>query len=139
MDPSPITLWRVVLIFVIYTFKNVRELSSLTFLVLSLGIGNMTFVLKMFDSLDLHDVLHFDSLIFSNIFLCNFLLVYRQVGLIFFCVFRSSVLIFCRNSLYGLYLANSECDAYLAVGHSLVYNSYPKMFLLFFILILSLV
>ena len=58
--------------------------------------------------------------------------VSKQVGLICFCIFKSGVLDFCRNSLFGFCLANSECDAYPAVDHSLVYSSYPKMILLFF-------
>ena len=58
--------------------------------------------------------------------------VSRQVGLICFCIFNSSVLDFCRNSFFRFCLANSECNAYLAVDHSLVYSSYPKMILLFF-------
>ena len=35
----------------------------------------MTFVLEMFDSHNVQDVTHFDSLILSNTFLCNFLFV----------------------------------------------------------------
>ena len=102
----------------------------------------------MFDSLYLQDAPYFDSLILSNIFLCNFLLVFwlatlafmgpfrfpistRQVEQICFCIFKSSVLVFCRNSLCFC-LANFDCDAYLAVDHSLVYNSYPKIFPLLF-------
>ena len=39
---------------------------------------------------------------------------------------------------FDFYLVNSECGAYLAVDQSLVYGSYPNIFLLFFSLILSL-
>ena len=39
---------------------------------------------------------------------------------------------------FGFYLVNSECGAYLAVDQNLVYGGYPKMFLLFLSLILSL-
>ena len=38
----------------------------------------------------------------------------RQVGLIYDYIFKSSVLVFCRNSLFYFCLANSECDTYLA-------------------------
>ena len=59
-------------------------------------------------------------------FLASYLLAsIRQVGLICFCIFKSSVLVFCRNSVFWF-------------EYSLVY-SHPKMFLLFFSLILSLV
>ena len=39
---------------------------------------------------------------------------------------------------FGL-LVTSECGAYLAADQSLVYGGYPKMFLLFFSLILILI
>ena len=58
-----------------------------------------------------------------------------QVGLICFYIFKSNVLVFCRQT-FGFCIVNSECDAHLAVDNSLVY-SYPKMFLLFFSLILT--
>ena len=125
------------------------------FWLINCSYKNMTCVLRMFDSLDLQDVPQFDSLIISNIFLCNFLPFFfffffgwqhllpwvstRQVGLICFCIFKSSVLVFCRKSLFVFCLTNSECDTYLATDHSLVYSGYPKMFLLFYSLIFSLV
>ena len=40
---------------------------------------------------------------------------------------------------FGFYIVLSECGAYLAVDHKLVYSRYPKMFLLFFSIILSLI
>ena len=113
----------------------------------------MTFDSRMFDSIDLQNVPRIDSLILSNIFLCNLLLVFGwqhlyhgsiQISYLFFkgtsqagkadllLYFQiKSFQFFCRNSFFGFCLANSECDAYLAVDHSLVYNSYPRMFLLF--------
>ena len=61
----------------------------------------------------LKDVPLFDSLILSNTFLCNFPLVfwlvtnalmfpviYLVLGLICFCIFRSSILVFCLNSAF---------------------------------------
>ena len=91
----------------------------------------------------------FWSLILSNTFMCNFLLafwlatlfsmfsaIYLVLGLICFCIFKSSFLV-CLNSVFGFYLVNSGCGSYLAVDHSLVYTSYPKTFLLFFSIILS--
>ena len=61
-----------------------------------------------------------------------------QVGLVCFCIFKSSAPVFCRILSFGFCLVNSECDVNLAVDHSLVYN-HSKTFLLFFSLILSLV
>ena len=67
---------------------------------------------------DLQDFPHFDSLTLSNIFLYNFLLVFWLAtlalifpaiylvlagwieGLICFCIFKSSVLVFCRNFVF---------------------------------------
>ena len=40
---------------------------------------------------------------------------------------------------FGFYLVNFECGAYLAFDHSLVNCIYPKIFILFFSLILSLI
>ena len=70
--------------------------------------------------IDLQDILHFDSLIRSNTFLCNFFLVFcfgwqrlhsrfllfistRQVGLTCVCIFKSSVEVFYRNSVVCLF------------------------------------
>ena len=61
--------------------------------------------------------------------LASYLLVLgRQVGLIWFCIFKSSVL---EILSFSFCLVNSDCDVHLPVDHSLVY-SYPKLFLLFF-------
>ena len=62
------------------------------------------------------------------------------LGLFYFCifVFKSSVLVFCGNSVFWFVSDLSECGAYLAVDHSLD-HSCPKMFLLFSSLILSLI
>ena len=59
---------------------------------------------------------------------------FRQV----FFVFSNRFLVFWRILSFGFCLSNSECNAYLPVDHSLVY-SHPKIFLLFFSLILRLV
>ena len=59
--------------------------------------------------------------------------------LICFCIFKSKILFLLEILSFGFDLVNSECGAYLAVNQSLVYGSYPKMFLLFFNLILSLI
>ena len=109
--------------------------------------------IHVFDPLDLQDVLHFDSLILSNIFWCNFLFVFwlatlaftapfmffllyilyipDSYGLICFCISKTSVLVFCRNSFFGFCLDIFERDAYLAVDHNLVRSSCPKIFLYF--------
>ena len=102
---------------------------------------------------DLQDSPHFDSLMLSNTVPCNFLLVFWLATLAFmflaiylvlllrrlicFSIFKSSVH---RNVLliFIYYLVNSECRAYLAANHSLVY-SYPKMSLLISSIILSLI
>ena len=97
MHPSPITL-------------------CLVSFVLSTGVWLIPILraLLMFQGclihIDLQDhVPHFDSFILSNIFLCSCLLVFyfaRQhffaVGkeLIFFRIFKWSVLVFCRNSVF---------------------------------------
>ena len=53
----------------------------------------------------------------------QYLLLDYQAGMadlfLYFQIKCSSFL--CGNSLFGVYLANSECDAYLAVDHGLVY------------------
>ena len=50
-----------------------------------------------------------------------------------FCIFKSVILVILGEILsFGFYLVNSECGASPAVDHSLVFGSYPKMFLLFF-------
>ena len=56
----------------------------------------------------------------------------QVIVLICICKFKSSVLLFWRNSVFRFFLVNSECDVYLQVDHSLVCG-YSKMFLLFFI------
>ena len=54
------------------------------------------------------------------------------LGLIF--VFSNQVFhYFLEIQLFGFYLVYSECGAYLTVNQNLVY-SYPKMFVLFFVL-----
>ena len=58
------------------------------------------------------------------------------VRLIYFCIFKRSVLFFVEILTFGFCLVTFECDAYLPVDHSLVY-SYHKMFLLFFSLIFT--
>ena len=111
----------------------------------------MTCVSKLFDSRRFTRCSPFDFLILLNT-LCNFLafglatlafkfpVIFLILGLICFCIFRSNILVFCRNSVFCFfYLVNSECGAYQAVDHSLVYVSYPKTFLLFFSLILNLI
>ena len=50
-----------------------------------------------------------------------------------FCIFKSVILVILGEILsFDFYLVNSECGASPAVDHSLVFGSYPKMFLLFF-------
>ena len=105
--------------------------------------------------IDLKDILHFDSLILLNTFLCNFVLMFyfgwqhlhsyillfvstRQVVLICFCIFRSSVKFSVEILSFSFCLVNFECDGYLPADHSSVY-SHPKLFLLFFSLIMTLV
>ena len=58
------------------------------------------------------------------------------VRLIYFCIFKWSVLLFVEILTFGFCLVTFECDAYLPVDHSLVY-SYHKMYLLFFSLIFT--
>ena len=58
------------------------------------------------------------------------------VRLIYFCIFKWSVLLFVEILTFGFCLVTFECDAYLPVDHSLVY-SYHKMFLLLFSLIFT--
>ena len=85
--------------------------------------------------IDLQDLLHFDSLILLNTFLCNFSLVFWLATLTFvfpafaFCIFESCVLVFCRNSIFYFIFCkvNFECGSYIAVDNSLVY-SYSKFF-----------
>ena len=93
----------------------------------------MTYVSRMFDS---RDIPHFDSLMLSNTFLCNFLLVfyfgwqhcihvsskgwfvlvptYFQIKQFFWFLLEILSFSFC--------LVNSEHDAYLPVDRSLVYS-----------------
>ena len=78
-------------------------------------------------------------------FLCNFLrslagnICLHVSSGTNFCTFKSSVLVLCRNSVFFSFcLVNSKCGAYQAAEHDFV-HSYPKMFLLFFSLILGLV
>ena len=73
----------------------------------------------------------------------NLFLVFWQATLVFMlvlghvstCIFKPYILVFCRNCFC---LVNSESGVYLVVDQNLVYN-YPKMFLLFFSLILGLI
>ena len=78
----------------------------------------MSCVSRMFDShrSDLKHVPHFDSLIFLNIFLCNFLLEFALasnnsstvpstcllvlIWLICFCIFKLSALVFSRTFVF---------------------------------------
>ena len=72
-----------------------------------------------------NDVTHFDSLILSNIFLCNFLVFWLAIlafmfsasylVLELFFVFSTQVFqFFVENLCSGFYLVNSDCGAYLA-------------------------
>ena len=123
-------------------------------------IGNMACISRMFDSygflrcfpfwfLNLYEYLakQFSSPVlifyfcwqqFHSRFLASYLLAsIRQLGLICFCIFKSSVLLFAEILSFSFFLVNSECDVYLPVDNSLVY-SYPKIFLVFSSLIFSL-
>ena len=96
--------------------------------------------------IDLQDISHFDSLIFLNTFMWNFIYVFLLStlafmlvpGLICFCIFRSSVPVFVEILSFGFCLVIPEFGAYIAVDHSLV-HSYPKIFLLYLSLILILI
>ena len=71
--------------------------------------------------IDLQDVHQFDSLILSNIFICNCLLVFWLATIKF--IFSNQVLKFFVEILsFGFCLINSECSAYLAVDQSLLYK-----------------
>ena len=79
----------------------------------------------------------FSSFAWEHLHSCFLLLINtKQVGLICFCIFKLSILIFCRYSVFCL--VNPKFDTYLAIDNRLVY-SHPKIFLLFFSVILSLV
>ena len=91
----------------------------------------------------------FDSYRFSNTFMCSFLLVFWLATLAFILVLELFFFFFLNFQIkcssyfveivFPFYFpVNSECGAYLAVDHSLVY-SYPKTFLLYLSLILSLI
>ena len=90
--------------------------------------------------IDLQNVFYFVSLILSNTFLCNFLLVFwlatlaflLVLGLTYFCIFKSIVLasFFLEILSFGFCLVNSEGRAYLVVDHRLVY-SYVNCFCYF--------
>ena len=91
---------------------------------------------------------HFDSLILSNAFLCNFLLIFcfgwqllyscfllfistRQVRADLFLYFQIKCSSFFVKILsFEFCLVNLEYDAYLPVDHRLVYSR-PKLLLLF--------
>ena len=87
----------------------------------------------------LQDVPDFDTLILSNAFLWNFLLVFcfgwqllnscyllfisteQVIGLICICIFISSVLVFLwKFCLLVFFPVNSACDAYPPVDHNVV-------------------
>ena len=53
----------------------------------------------------------------------------RQVGLICFCIFKSSFLVFVQILYFDFRVVDSEYDEYLPVDHSVV-CSQQKMFLL---------
>ena len=112
-------------------------------------LNSLSYVWLMFRGCLIQDYLNFLSLIHSNTFLCSFLLVFSLATLAFmgpfmFPTFISSMqvdgflvekfLVEMRPVAFPL--VNFECDAYLAVNHSLFY-SYPKMFLPFFSLIVT--
>ena len=79
----------------------------------------------------------FSSFAWKHLHSCFLLLINtKQVGFICFCILKLSILIFCRYSVFCL--VNHMCDTYLAIDNRLVY-SHPKIFLLFFSVILSLV
>ena len=61
MHPSPITLWQVILIFMLFVHSTGNKLKRLAF---------------QQGCLIHKDVAHFDSLVFSKTFLNNFLLVF---------------------------------------------------------------
>ena len=86
---------------------------------------------------------HVDFLIPLITFLATlasmFTAIYLVLGLILFCIFKSGIPIFIKILPFSFYLVNSECGAYVAIDHGLVYVNYPKMFLQFFSLILSLI
>ena len=55
-----------------------------------------------------------------HVFPIIYLYMPDRYGLICFCIAKTSVLFFCRNSFFGFCLDIFECDAYLAVDHNLV-------------------
>ena len=64
MHPSPITLWQVILVFVICTFN--MKLTDEVIAVCLILFRDMACVSGLFNSLDLQDFRNFDSLILSN-------------------------------------------------------------------------
>ena len=104
--------------------------------------------------IDLQDVPQFDSWILSNTILSKFGLVFWWEtfglmipaiflmlllgGLICFCTFKSSLLVFMQKFCFDFHQFNFKYGAYLVVGHSLVCDC-PKNFLVFFCQILRLI
>ena len=99
IHPSPVTLWQVILILFVLSTQEIKFWL--------IHWTNSTLVFHQ-NCLIHKDVPHFDSLILSNTFLCNFLLVLvgstcihvfcylfstSKIGLIWFCIFKSNILV----------------------------------------------
>ena len=143
MHPSPITLWQVILIFMVLVLTT-QEIKNRNWTCVSSRLFDSQrcspfWFLNPFECLP---VQFFYCLLAGNTCIrvsCYFFSTSR-LELICFYIFKSNILVFfVEICSFAFYLVNSKCEAYLAVDQSLVYGSYPKVFLLFFSLILSLI
>ena len=147
MHPSPVTLWQVILIFMLVFLLLIQEIK--TWLIHYSYETRLVFQSCLIHT-DLQDVLHFDSLIFNHSFLCNFLLVFWLATLAFIspAIYRGDLLLhfqikyssflqkFCLLVSVQLILSVVHIQ-YLITVQFLVATL--KIFLLFFSLILNLI
>ena len=132
MHPSPINLWRVILIFILFLLSaGNKVLNSLYYI----AARNTTSISMLFD-------LHMLTKIFSVWFLnpSEYSLLTSNTFIHFSCyllrptsadLFLCYYLVFCRNSNFRLLPRWFWVSKYLTVDRSLDY-SYPKIILLFF-------